>query len=269
MSISTLLTYAFFQRALVAGVALSVAGSLLGVVLVLKRFSLVSDGLGHVSFAACAISFALGVAPLVVALPVCVLSSVFLMTLARRTKIHADALIALLATSALAVGVIVSARTKGFNADLSALMFGSVLAISGADVAMATGVAVVAVAGVVVFFRRIFSVTFDEAFSRVCKVKVEFYNTVFSILASLVIVVGMKLLGSLMISAVMVFPALSALAVAKSFKQVCVTSATVGVVGYTAGLFLSGALSLPAGSAIVCTQLFIFGICTVCKKVSG
>lgn len=258
--------YSFLTRALFAGLSLSIAGSLLGVVLTLKHYSMIADGLSHASFAAIVASLVLGAQPLLVSIPLCIVLSCTLLLL-QKNHIDSDALVALVSTSSLAVGILISSVTTGLNTDVSGYMFGSILSVTKGDlvIAIITGVAVLLF--FIIFSARIFCVTFDEGFAKTCGVRAVLYNFLFAVLTSVTIVVGMRLLGSLMISAVVIFPALSSFFIAKSFKVVIVLSVVLGVACFLIGIVAAFLFSLPVGSVIVIVQLLALAICAIISKI--
>ena len=217
-------TYPFIVRAFVVGVLVSLCAALLGVPLVLKRYSMIGDGLSHVSFGALAIALACGWSPLPVSIPVVILAALGLLRLTENSRIGADAAIAVTSASALALGIIVTSLTTGMTTDVDSYMFGSILAMDRADVALSVGLSIAVLVLFVMFYHRLFAITFDESFSRATGVKVGRYNTVLSVLTALTIVLGMRMMGAMLISSLIIFPALSAMRVRKSFRGVVITA---------------------------------------------
>ena len=200
MSLTLMLTYPFMQRALIAGTLVSLCAALLGVPLVLKRYSMIGDGLSHVSFGALAIAVALGFTPLYFSIPVVILAAFFLLRLATNPRWNSDAAIAVMSASALAVGIIVISRTSGMTTDVDNYMFGSVLAMTWADVALSAVLSLAVLALFVLFYHKLFAVTFDESFSQATGLRVDWYNTLLAILTALTIVLGMRMMGAMLIS---------------------------------------------------------------------
>ena len=194
MNILEMLTFPFMQRALIAGVLVSLCAALLGVSLVLKRYSMIGDGLSHVSFGALAIAVALGVTPLYFSIPVVILAAFFLLRMASHPRWNSDAAVAVMSASALAVGVIVISRTTGMTTDVDNYMFGSVLAMTDTDVLLAAGLSLAVLVLFVLFYHKLFAVTFDENFSRATGLKVDRYNTLLAVLTALTIVLGMRMI---------------------------------------------------------------------------
>lgn len=263
----SLFSHAFMIRAMVAGTLISVCAALLGVSLVLKRFSMIGDGLSHVGFGTMAIALVLGWAPLAVALPVCVIASFLLLRISSSSSFKGDAAIALISNSALAIGILVTSMTSGLNTDVTSFMFGSILAISESDMWLTVVLALVVVGVFVILYHTIFLVTFDEQFATARGLNTEFFNGLLAVLTALTIVIGMRLMGAMMISSLIVFPSLSAMRVFKSYRRVVVSSAVISVICFTAGIISSFYLSAPTGASIVVANLLAFCICTVVGKI--
>ena len=264
-----LFSYGFITRALIAGSLIALCSALLGVSLVLKRYSMIGDGLSHVGFGTMAIALAFNWAPLAVSIPVCVVAAFLLLRVSSYSGIKGDAAIALISSSSLAIGIIVTSLTSGLNTDVTSYMFGSVLAISKSDVIISVILALVVVSLFVILYNRIFMVTFDEAFAKASGIKVEAYNGLIAVLTALTIVVGMRLMGAMMISSLIVFPALSAMRVFKSFFKVVIFAAILSILCFFAGIVASFAWSTPAGASIVVANLIAFVICFVVGKIRG
>ena len=203
-------TYPFILRAFVVGILVALCAALLGVPLVLKRYSMIGDGLSHVSFGALSIALACGWAPLPVSIPVVVLAALGLLRMTERSRMGADAAIAVVSASALAIGVVVTSLTTGMTTDVDSFMFGSILAMDRADVALSVGLCAAVLVLYVLFYHRLFAITFDESFARATGVKVGLYNTILSVLTALTIVLGMRMMGAMLISSLVIFPALTA-----------------------------------------------------------
>ena len=251
-------SYPFMQRALIAGVLVSLCAALLGVSLVLKRYSMIGDGLSHVSFGALAIAVALGMTPLYFSIPVVVLAAFFLLRMASHPHWNSDAAIAVMSASSLAIGIIVISRTTGMTTDVDNYMFGSVLAMSKADVALSVVLCAAVLVLFILFYHKLFAVTFDESFSRATGLKVERYNTLLAILTALTIVLGMRMMGAMLISSLVIFPALTAMRLFKSFRSVVLCSAVTSVTCFCAGLTVSFVLSTPVGASVVAANLGLF-----------
>lgn len=259
-------TYPFIVRAFVVGILVSLCAALLGVPLVLKRYSMIGDGLSHVSFGALSIAVACGWAPLPVSIPVVILAALGLLRLTERSRMGADAAIAVVSASSLAVGVIVTSLTTGMTTDVDSYMFGSILAMDRADVALSAGLSAAVLLLFVLFYHKLFAITFDESFSRATGVRVGLYNTFLSVLTALTIVLGMRMMGAMLISSLVIFPALSAMRVRKSFRGVVILAGILAVACFCAGLTASYLLSTPVGATVVIADLAAFLICCVIGK---
>ena len=258
MNILQMFSYPFMQRALLAGVLVSLCAALLGVPLVLKRYSMIGDGLSHVSFGALAIAVALGVTPLYFSIPVVILAAFFLLRMASHPHWNSDAAIAAVSASALAVGILVISRTTGMTTDVDNYMFGSVLAMTKGDVALSVVLSVTVLSLYLLYYHQIFAVTFDENFSRATGLKVDAFNTLLAILTALTIVLGMRMMGAMLISSLVIFPALTAMRLFKSFRGVILCAAVISVVCFCAGLTISFAFSTPVGATVVAADLAVF-----------
>ena len=258
MNILTIFSFPFMQRALIAGVLVSLCAALLGVSLVLKRYSMIGDGLSHVSFGALAIAVALGVTPLWFSIPVVILAAFLLLRVADNPRWNSDAAIAAMSASSLAIGILVISRTTGMTTDVDNYMFGSVLAMSKADVALSVILCLAVLVLFILFYHKLFAVTFDESFSRATGLKVERYNTLLAILTALTIVLGMRMMGAMLISSLVIFPALTAMRLFRSFRGVVVCAAVTSVACFCAGLTVSFAFSTPVGATVVAADLAVF-----------
>lgn len=256
--IGEMLSYQFMVRALVVGVLVSLCAALLGVSLVLKRFSMIGDGLSHVGFGALAIASALNLAPLAVAVPVVVLAAFLLLRINKNSRINGDAAIALISSSALAVGVIVISVTTGMNADVSSYMFGSILSLSGDDAWLSCALSVVVLCLFALLYPRIFAVTFDEDFARATGTRAELYNSAIAVLTAVTVVLGMRMMGALLISSLIIFPSLSAMRLCRSFKAVVLCSAVLAVLCFILGMTASYVFELPSGASVVAVNIVAF-----------
>ena len=266
MNILQMFSYPFMQRALIAGVLVSLCAALLGVPLVLKRYSMIGDGLSHVSFGALAIAVALGVTPLYFSIPVVILAAFFLLRMASHPHWNSDAAIAAVSASALAIGILVISRTTGMTTDVDSYMFGSILAMDRSDVALSAGLSAAVLLLFVLFYHKLFAITFDESFSRATGVRVGLYNTFLSVLTALTIVLGMRMMGAMLISSLVIFPALSAMRVRKSFRGVVILAGILSVTCFCAGLTASYLLSTPVGATVVIADLLAFLVCSIVGK---
>lgn len=256
--------YPFIVRAFVVGILVSLCAALLGVPLVLKRYSMIGDGLSHVSFGALSIALACGWAPLPVSIPVVIAAAIVLLRMTESSPMGADAAIAVASASALAIGVIVTSVTTGMTTDVDSYMFGSILAMDRSDVALSVGLSIAVLVLFGIFYHKLFAITFDESFSRATGVKVGLYNTLLSVLTALTIVLGMRMMGAMLISSLVIFPALSAMRIRKSFRGVVICAGIMSVISFCVGLTLSYLISTPVGATVVVVNLAVFlGCCIV------
>lgn len=265
--IEMLMTETFLFRALIVGVLISVCSALLGVSLVLKRFSMIGDGLSHVGFGAMAIAAAANIAPLYVALPVVIVSAFLLLRMNERGKIKGDAAIALLSTGALAIGVMVTSMTTGMNVDIYNYMFGSILTMKQSDVVITSILAAVVITLFALFYDEIFAVTFDESFAKATGTRVSVYNMLIASLTAVTIVIGMRMMGALLISSLIIFPSVTSMRLSKSYKGVIVCSCFVSVFCFFSGLVFSVRFSSPTGASVVCVNLAMFLLFTILRKI--
>ncbi|HHT08107.1 MAG: metal ABC transporter permease [Christensenellales bacterium] len=251
-------SYAFITRAVLVGMIVSLCAALLGVSLVLKRYSMIGDGLSHVGFGALAVAMVLGVAPLAFTIPVVVVAALLLLRLSETSKIKGDAAIGMIATAALAVGVMVLSLARNANADISGYLFGSILVMSKDDLTISLILGGAVLILFILYYRRIFTVTFDEAFARATGLKAGLYNTLIAVLTAVTIVLGMRLMGAMLISSLVIFPALTAMRLCKSFKTVTLTAAGVSLISFFIGMSISYLLSTPAGASVVLVNALMF-----------
>ena len=250
-----MLSYPFMVRAFVVGILVGLCSALLGVSLVLKRYSMIGDGLSHVGFGAMAVAAAANAAPLAVAIPVVIVAAVLLLRISGSSRIKGDAAIALISTSSLAIGVMVISMTTGMNTDVYNYMFGSILAMSQEDVALSVTLAVVVLVLYIFFYQKIFAITFDETFARATGVKSGLYNTLIAVLTAVTIVLGMRMMGALLISSLIIFPALTAMRACRTFRSVTIHAAVISVVCLAAGLLMSYLGGTPAGASVVMANI--------------
>lgn len=260
--------YNFIIRALIVGILVSLCAALLGVTLVLKRYSMIGDGLSHVGFGALAIAASLNLAPLQVAIPVIVVAAFLLLRLSENSKINGDAAIAIISSTALAIGV-VFVSVSGVNTDLNSYLFGSILATTNADAVMCGILALVVILIFVMFYNKIFAVTFDESFSRATGLKTGLYNTVIALLTALTIVIGMRIMGTLLISALIIFPALSSMRICKRFRTVIICSGVLSVCCFFVGMCVSYSMNTPTGASVVIINAIVFLIFWAVSIING
>ena len=264
---SLLLGHEFLQRALFTGVLVSLCCAVLGVSLVLKRISMIGDGLSHVGFGALAVACAAGVAPLYFSLPIVVIAAFLLIRMNENGKIKGDAAIALISTGALAIGVMATSLTTGMNIDIYNYMFGSILTMTDTDVVISVILALSVIILSVVYYNEIFACVFDESFAKATGTKTSVYNMLISALTAVTIVIGMRMMGAMLISSLIIFPTVISMKVARSYKRVVVTSALVSVMGFIIGLFVSVRFEAPTGASVVCVNIVMLGIFSLLGKI--
>ena len=262
-ALQTYLSYSFVRYALIAGVLISLCAALLGVSLVLKRYSMIGDGLSHVAFGAMSIAAVLSLAPMTVAMPVTIVAAVVLLGLNSNGKIKGDAAIAMISVGALALGYLllnVFQTASNVSGDVCSTLFGStsILTLSVSDVWLCVGLAILVILTFVIFYHKIFAVTFDEEFARATGTNVRAYNILIAVVTAVVIVLAMNLVGALLISALINFPALSAMRVFKSFRAVMASAAVISVLCSVLGILASVIYGTPVGSTIVAADIVVF-----------
>ena len=269
------LEFSFVQYALIVGVLIALCSSLLGVTLVLKRFSFIGDGLSHVAFGATAIAAVLNMTndmPLI--LVVTILCAILLLRTGQNPKINGDAAVAMVSVGALALGYLlmnIFSASANLSGDVCTTLFGaaSILTLSLTDVWMCVGLSLLVVAVFILFYHKIFAVTFDENFARATGTKAGLYNLLIAVVVAVIIVLAMNLVGSLLISALVIFPALSAMRVFKSFRSVTICAAVLSVCCALLGILTAILAGTPVGSTIVAVDILAFGICTLAGALHG
>ena len=256
--IETMMSYPFMVRALTVGILVSLCAALLGVSMVLKRYSMIGDGLSHVGFAALAAAAATGMAPLKVAIPICILAAFLMLRISENSRLKGDSAVAIVCSGSLAVGVMIISLSSGMNTDVSNYMFGSILSISEDDAVVTRILSVIVIIVFLVFYNRIFAVTFDENFAKATGTRTGVYNMILAILTAVTVVIGMRLMGALLISSLIIFPSLSAMRICKRYKTVMICSVIISVISFVIGISVSFMYSTPAGASIVCVNLAVF-----------
>ena len=260
-------SYPFMVRAILVGTIVALCSSLLGVSLVLKRYSMIGDGLSHVSFGALSIALAMGWSPLKVSIPVVVLAAFFLLRITENSRIKSDAAIAMISASSLAIGIIVTSLTTGMTTDVSSYMFGSILAMSREDVQFAAVLSMVVLGLYLFCYNKVFAVTFDENFAKATGTRTDMYNLLIAVITAVIIVLAMNLVGSLLISALIIFPALSAMRLYKRFSAVIICSAILSVLCAFFGIIVSILGGTPVGSTIVAVDIAAFLVTSLVGKL--
>ncbi len=262
-------SYEFFVRAVIGGSLISLCAALLGVSLVLKRYSMIGDGLSHVGFGALAIAAAVNAAaPLEFAVPIVMIAAFFLLRISQNGKIKGDSAIAIISTASLAVGIMVATMTTGMNTDINSYLFGSIIAMSQKDIIICIILSIIVIIMFVFFYNKIFAVTFDESFAKATGTKAGIYNMIIAFLTALTITVGMKMMGSLLISSLIIFPAITSMRICKRFKTVVICSAVISVLCSISGLIISYQYNTPTGASIVITNVCLLIISGIIGSIS-
>ena len=260
-------SYSFILRALIVGVLVSLCASLLGVSLVLKRYSMIGDGLSHVGFGAIAVATAFNWAPMEFTIPVVIIAAFLLLRLSENSSIKGDSAIAIISTGALAFGILVASMTTGMNTDINSYLFGSILAMTLNDVLLSVVLSAVVIVLFVLFYNKIFAVTFDETFSNATGIRANVYNMLIAILTAITIVLGMRMMGALLISSLIIFPALTSMRVCNHFKTVVIVSAVISIICFLLGLIISYFFSTPTGATVVVINIGIFILFSILGKL--
>lgn len=260
-------SYPFMQRALLVGLMIAICAALVGVSLVLRKNSMIGDGLSHTAFSAFALATVLGLTPLYFALPIVIAASFFVLRLSQNKKMHGDAAIAVLSASSLAIGTMAISLSKGVNIDLNSYLFGSILSVCWSDVLLSAILAVVIILLYLFAYHRIFAITFDEEFAKSVGIKTKTYDAIFAAICSIVIVLGMRLLGSLLISSLIIFPTLTAMRLCRTFKGIVFASVVISAIAFVAGLVFSYLLATPTGATVVIANLVAFILALLIEKI--
>jgi zinc transport system permease protein len=271
--LSKYFSYEFVWFALIVGVLVSLCSALFGVVLVLKRFSFIGDGLSHVAFGALAIATVMDITDnMLIVLPVTVVCAILLLGMGRNAKVKGDAAIAMLSAGSLAVGYLIMSlfsNSGNVAGDVCSTLFGSfaIITLSRAEVIACVVMSAIVIALFIVLYNRIFSVTFDESFASASGVRASLYNLLIAVITAVIIVLAMNLVGSLLISALVIFPALSAMRVARTFKSVVVTAAIISTLCAVVGILVAILASTPVGPTVVAVDILAFAVCYIVGKL--
>lgn len=266
-AITEIFSYPFLRTPLLVGILVSLCAALLGSVLVLKRFSMIGDGLSHVGYGALCVAAAAGIAPLKIAIPVVIVAAYFLLRISRNSRINGDSAIALISGTAIAVGVLTVKLAGNVNIDVGSYMFGSIVAVNKSDVTVSIILSVVVILLYALMYKTVFSVTFDESFAKATGTKVSFYNTVIALLTAVTIVVGMRLMGAILISSLLIFPSLTAMRFFRSFRGVVLCSAVVSTLSFFLGFVAAYRFDLPTGASVVAVNAIMFVLFSIAGKV--
>ena len=268
-SIFKLLSYAFVQRALIVGLLIAISSSFLGIFLVLRKYSMIGDGLAHVSFATVALALVLNQSPLIISIPIVSLASLLILKLSEENRISGDAAIGLIASTSLAIGVFITSVSNGFSVDLSSYLFGSILIIAQSDVYLSLVLTVLIVSLVLVFYQDLFAMTYDLDYAKVSGRKTKRLNQLLSILTAITIVLGIRVVGTMLISSLIIFPTVSALRLSKGFKSTIIWAVIIAIISVMSGILISVTLDFPTGSSIVLINALLFGLISLITMVKG
>lgn len=256
--ITEALQYGFIQKALIAGCLIAVSCSFLGVFLVLRRFSLIGDGLAHVSFATVAVGLLLHQQPVILSLPLVALASLLILKLNEKAGLHGDAAIGLVASFGVAAGVLIASLAGGFNVDLMSYLFGSILSISAVEIRITWFLSAAIILCIILLYHDLFAITADEDYAPVLGINPGKVNKVLILLTSCTVVIGIKIVGTMLISSMIILPAVAALQIARSFKTVILTASLFSLLSVLMGIFISYTIDLPSGASIVMLNFIFF-----------
>jgi zinc transport system permease protein len=254
-------------KALLVGSLIALCCSFLGIFLVLRKYAMIGHGLAHVSFATIAIALLIGASPLMLSIPLVILASFLILKLSEKANLHGDSSLGLVSSFAVALGVLISSLANGFNVDLFSYLFGSILVISDIDVYLSVILSVMVLFTTIFFYQDLFAITYDEEFAKVSGVQVRRMNYLISLLTSVTIVLGIRVVGTMLISSMIVFPTVTALQLAKGFKTTIYISSIVAVSCVILGVFISFGLNLPTGATIVMLNSVCFAVFFAIKKI--
>ena len=262
-----LMQYPFMQRALICGISISLCAALIGVILVLKKYSMIGHGLGEVGFASLSLALALNLPEMYVAIPIVIIASFIILAISQKKGEEGDVAIALVSTGALAFGIIITALTKGFNIDVYNYMFGSILTMTTKDVIISVILSAFLIITYIIFYNRLFMITYDEKYAKVCGINVTFYQFLIAFFTAVVVVIGMRMMGTLLISSLIVFPAIIAKKITHSFKGMSIMAVVISILCFIFGLIISSILNLPTGASIVMVYIFVLIISVIWSKL--
>ncbi len=268
MNILDFLQYGFIQKALLAGSFTALTCSALGLFLVLRKMSLIGDGLAHVSFGAIALGLFFSFYPFYIAIPIVMLSSLLILKISEKAKIYGDAAIGIISAVGIAGGVIFSSISKGFNVDLFSYLFGNILAISNVEVSLSVILSLLVLLVVYFFYWDLFSITFDEEYAKTTGIKTNFINAVLVLLTAITVILSVKIVGVMLVSALLVLPAVSALQLARSFKMSIIIGALISFISVLLGIIFSFFSDLPTGATIVLVNFLFFALAVLYKKIN-
>ena len=259
--------YEFMQRAVIVGVLIAISSAMLGVFLVLKKYSMIGDGLAHVSFASVAIALLLNTSPLYLSIPIVIVASLFILRLNEHTKLSGDAAIGLVSSFSVALGVLITSVSTGFNVDLFSYLFGSILTIGESDVILSFGLAAIVVTFIIIFYNDLFAITHDESFASVMGVNTKMMNALIATLTAITIVLGIRVVGTMLISSMIIFPTVTALQFSRSFKASIIIATVISVLSVVTGVIISYILNFPSGATIVMINAIFFFMAYLVRRL--
>jgi zinc transport system permease protein len=270
MDLMEIFSYGFMQRALLGGILIGMPCAVLGVFLVLRRLSLIGDGLAHVTFGGVAVALLLRVTPPLVtlaAIPLVLAASLGILRLADRARIYGDTAIGIVSAAGIAGGILIASVAGGFNVDLFSYLFGNILAVSPAELALCAGLFLVVLAVVIAFYPQLFALTFDEELARTAGIRTERLNALLVLLTAVAVVLAMKVVGILLVSALLILPAATALQLARGFRTTLLAAALTAAASVAAGIVASFLVNLPSGATIVLVNLGLFLLAFALKSL--
>ncbi len=263
------LQYTFMQRALLVGIMIAISSSFLGIFLVLRRYSMIGDGLAHVSFATVAFALLFQQSPLIISIPIVILASFLILKLSEENRIGGDAAIGLVASFSVALGVFVSSLAKGFNVDLFSYLFGSILVIGQSDVIFSIILSITVIGVILFYYQDLFALTYDEEYAVVMGKKPKKLSRILAVLTSITIVLGIRVVGTMLISSLIIFPTVTALQLNRGFKQTIALAIIISISAVVLGIFASFAFNFPTGSTIVLVNSAFFAISFLIRVIKG
>lgn len=261
--ISEMLSYPFMVKAIFVGLLISISSALLGITLVLKRYSMMGVGLSNVSFAALSIALSFDISPMEFSMPIVIIAGIILLKYGEKYNISSDTAIALLSCVSVSIGVTFTAITKGLNVDVCNYLFGSILIMKKSDMYISFVLGIVVLISYILLYNKIYTITIDEDFAKASGVNVNLYNTLVTILISVTIVIGMKFMGSMLISCLIIFPAMTSMRLFKSYKVVVISSVIISAIALFIGITLSYIYSTPTGASVVLVNLVLFILASI------
>ncbi len=267
MEILNFLQYSFIQKAFLAGSFVAIVCSVLGLFLVLRKMSLIGDGLSHVSFGAIALGLSFGFYPFYIAIPVVMIASILILKISEKAKIYGDSAIGIVSAVGIAGGVILASVSNGFNVDLFSYLFGSILAISKTEVILSIILSIIVLIVIYFFYWDLFSATFDEEYAKTTGIKTNSINILLTLLTAVTVVLSIKMVGIMLVSALLIIPAITALQIGKGFKMTIIIGISVSLISVLLGITLSFFFDLPTGATIVIVSAILFFLAFIFKKI--